>query len=127
MILLDTQIVIWLALAPDRLAPKTRRVLEARDQPVSFSHASLWEVAIKSSLGRSDFAVDARALRAGLLDAGFSELAIRPDHLFAVAALPWHHRDPFDRLLVAQARVEAATLLTADRALKAYGRHVRVG
>jgi PIN domain nuclease of toxin-antitoxin system len=83
-------------------------------------------VAIKSSLGRPGFEVDARALRAGLLAAGFDELPIQAEHCLAVAALPWHHRDPFDRLLVAQAMCESLTLLTVDRQLKAYGRCVSV-
>lgn len=124
-LLLDTQILLWAALAPERLRPATRRVLAARERPVAFSHASLWEVAAKASLGRPDFTVDARALRDGLLAAGFDEWPIRAEHLFELARLPWHHRDPFDRLLLAQAAVEKATLLTADASLRAYGRHVR--
>jgi PIN domain nuclease of toxin-antitoxin system len=125
--LLDTQLVLWVALAPERLAARTRRLVQAREQPVAFSDASLWEVAMKSSLGRPDFSVDARALRDGMLAAGFEEWPIRAEHLFEVGRLAWHHRDPFDRLLVAQAAVEKATLLTADATLKAYGRHVRLG
>jgi PIN domain nuclease of toxin-antitoxin system len=125
-LLLDTQLVLWAALAPERISARSRRLVQARSQPVAFSDASLWEVAIKSSLRRADFDVDARALRDGLLAAGFDQWPIRAEHLFAVGALAWHHRDPFDRLLVAQAAVEKATLLTADATLKAYGRHVRV-
>lgn len=124
-LLLDTQIVLWAALAPERLRPATRRTLASREQAVAFSHASLWEVTVKSSLGRPDFSVDARALRDGLLAAGFEEWPIRAEHLFELARLPWHHRDPFDRLLVVQAAVEEATLLSADGSLRAYGRHVR--
>lgn len=125
-LLLDTQLVLWVALAPQRLRAATRRVVESRSRAVAFSDASLWEVAIKSSLGRPDFSVDARALRDGLVAAGFEEWPIRAEHLFEVGRLAWHHRDPFDRLLVAQAAVEKAQLLTADATLRAYGRHVRV-
>jgi len=77
------------------------------------------------SFERADFKVDAKQLHAGLLGSGFAEMAIQPAHLFAAGALPWHHRDPFDRLLLAQAKVESAVLLTADRGLKAYGAFVR--
>jgi len=124
-LLLDTQLLLWSAFSPERLKPRTRQVLQKRSQPVFFSHASLWEVAIKASLGRPDFQVNAGSLHAGLLAAGFAELAIAAPHLFAMASLPWHHRDPFDRLLVAQAQVEGFTLLSADVLLKRYGRHVR--
>ena len=126
MLLLDTHLVLWMALAPERLSKPARRLIESRAQALAFSDATLWEVAIKSSLGRDDFVVDAAALRSGLLAEGLTELAIRPEHLFAVGRLPWHHRDPFDRLLVAQATVEKLTLLTVDVALKDYGRLVRV-
>jgi PIN domain nuclease of toxin-antitoxin system len=125
LLLLDTHLVLWAALAPERLSAAARRLIESRTQPVAFSDASLWEVAIKSSLGRPGFAVDASALRKGLLAAGFDELSIRAEHVLAVAGLPWLHRDPFDRLLVAQAAVEGWTLLTADAVLKRYGRQVR--
>ncbi len=126
MLLLDTHLVLWMALAPERLSKPARRLIESRVQALAFSDATLWEVAIKTSLGREGFHVDAAALRSGLLAEGLTEVPIRPEHLFAVARLPWHHRDPFDRLLVAQAGVEKVTLLSADAALKAYGRCVRV-
>lgn len=125
MLLLDTHLVLWSALAPERLPGAARRLIESRQQVVAFSDATLWEVAIKSSLGRPGFSVDAAALRKGLLSAGFDELPIRAEHVLAVAGLPWLHRDPFDRLLVAQAAVEGLTLLSADAQLKRYGRHVR--
>jgi PIN domain nuclease of toxin-antitoxin system len=126
MLLLDTHLVLWMALAPERLSKPARRLIESRAQALAFSDTTLWEVAIKTSLGRDGFQVDAAALRSGLLAEGLTELAIRPEHLFALGRLPWHHRDPFDRLLVAQAVVEKLTLLSADAALKAYGRFVRV-
>jgi len=125
-LLLDTQLVLWVALAPQRLRAATRRVVESRSRAVAFSDASLWEVAIKSSLGRPDFSVDARALRDGLVAAGFEEWPIRAEHLFEVGRLAWHHRDPFDRLLVAQSLAEPLILLTVDGKLARYGSTVRV-
>jgi PIN domain nuclease of toxin-antitoxin system len=124
-LLLDTHLVLWAALAPERLSPTARRLIEARTESVAFSDATLWEVAIKSSLGKPNFRVDAATLRKGLVTAGFDELPIRAEHVLAVAGLPLLHRDPFDRLLVAQAAVEGLTLLTADAALRRYGRQVR--
>jgi PIN domain nuclease of toxin-antitoxin system len=90
-----------------------------------FSVVSLWEMAIKASLGREDFQVNPPALRLGLLDQGFLELPIQVDHVLAVQHLPWVHRDPFDRLLVAQAAQERLSLITADRTLLGYGDGVR--
>jgi PIN domain nuclease of toxin-antitoxin system len=102
------------------LRSETRKLLEnPRNEPV-FSAASLWEIAIKSGLGRKDFQVDARLLRRGLLDNGYSELAITSQHAVAIDGLPPIHRDPFDRLLVAQAMVEGITLLTADPLVAQY-------
>ena len=87
---------------------------------LSFSAASIWEVAIKSALGRPDFRADPHLLRRGLLDNGYEELAITSAHAAAVSQLPHLHRDPFDRILVVQATAEGCTLLTADAALAAY-------
>jgi PIN domain nuclease of toxin-antitoxin system len=125
MVLIDTHLVLWAALAPERLPPRAMKLLATRSSEVAFSVVSLWEVAIKSSLGRPDFQVDAPSLRQGLLDAGFTELGIRPEHVMRVADLPWVHRDPFDRLLVAQAMHEGITLLSADKTLKRYGKSVQ--
>jgi PIN domain nuclease of toxin-antitoxin system len=91
-----------------------------------FSAASVWEIAIKASLGRDDFTVDSRVLRRGLLDNGYEELPISGAHAAAVADLPLLHRDPFDRLLVAQAQVEGITLLTADALVARYPGPVRL-
>ncbi len=124
-LLLDTHILVWAAYDPTRLSPRATRLIEARSSPLVFSLASLWEAAIKSSLGRNDFAVDVKELHRALLSEGFVELAIAPAHIARVSLLPWLHRDPFDRMLVAQAAVEGLTLLTADKTLKAYGRFVR--
>lgn len=113
-LLLDTHLLLWAAGQPDKLSARARALIDdPRNAPI-FSSASLWEVAIKRGLGRADFQVDARLLRRGLLDNGYGELAITSDHAVAMDSLPPLHRDPFDRLLVAQSLVEGITLLTAD-------------
>jgi PIN domain nuclease of toxin-antitoxin system len=124
--LLDTHLILWAAFEPERLSAKARKLLRSRETPLAFSHATIWEVAIKTSLRRADFAVDPHQLHQGLLAEGFVELPIHASHIVRVASLPWVHRDPFDRLLVAQAMEEEMTLLTADKVLKGYGRFVRV-
>ncbi|MDX2193037.1 MAG: type II toxin-antitoxin system VapC family toxin [Gemmatimonadales bacterium] len=109
-----------------RSASRARRALMADlEHELVFSAASIREVAIKSSLGRDDFQVDAGVLRRGLLDNGYLELPVTSQHAVAVALLPAVHRDPFDRMLVAQARVEGVTLLTSDAELARYGSPVR--
>ena len=131
-LLVDTQLLLWWAIEPSRLPPGTASLLADPAQPLVLSVVSLWEVAIKSSLGRADFQVEAAALRLGLLGQGFRELPVRAEHALAVQHLPWIHRDPhrcaedcvFDRLLVVQAQLEGLRLLSADRALVAYGEHV---
>jgi len=123
--LLDTQLLIWAAYAPQRLASSFAAELVDRHNDIRYSLASLWEVAIKSSLGREDFQVDPPALRRGLLREGFQELPIQAEHVLAVRDLPWIHRDPFDRLLVVQAQSEGLRLFTTDRRLAEYGEAVR--
>jgi len=124
-LLLATQLLVWAAYEPGRLPLAAARLIEKRSSPLVFSLASLWEVAVKASLARPDFAVDVGELHRGLLAEGFIALPIAPAHIARVGRLPWLHRDPFDRMLVAQAAVEGLTLLTADKTLKAYGRFVR--
>jgi PIN domain nuclease of toxin-antitoxin system len=97
---------------------------DPQNQPM-FSSASLWEIAIKSGLGRDDFQVDARLLRRGLLDNGYGELPVTSEHAVAIDGLPPIHRDPFDRLLVAQSMVEGITLLTTDPLVAQYPAPVR--
>jgi len=125
-LLLDTHVLLWAAGAPERLASDIRALLDDPDTQPIFSAASLWEIAIKKSLGRGDFIVDARALRHGLLDNGYSELAVSGEHAVAVGALPPIHKDPFDRILVVQAIVESITLLTADAIVAQYPGPVRM-
>jgi PIN domain nuclease of toxin-antitoxin system len=124
-ILLDTHLLLWTALCPERLSLEARQILADRQNDLIFSVASLWEIAIKRGLGRADFLVDARLLRRGLLDNGYHELAITSEHAVAIDGLPSLHRDPFDRLLVAQAMVEGITLLTADPQVARYQGLVR--
>jgi PIN domain nuclease of toxin-antitoxin system len=119
--LLDTQLLLWLAIAPDLIPATVRTELSDRRLPLLYSVVSLWEVAIKTSLGKPGFLVDAAQLRQGLKQQGLQELGIEPEHCLAVQHLPWIHRDPFDRLLVAQASHAELTLLTADRTLSRYG------
>jgi PIN domain nuclease of toxin-antitoxin system len=107
------------------LSPAARELLEAPEHELVFSAASLWEVAIKSVLGREDFQVDAAVLRRGLLDNGYQELPVASEHAVAVAILPDLHKDPFDRLLVAQAQVAGMTLLTADPLVAVYPGPIR--
>lgn len=118
--LLDTHVLLWAAGDPRRLTPGTRNLLVDPATELMFSTASIWEVVIKSALGRSDFRVDPRQLRDGLLHNGYRELAIESEHALAVGRLPPVHNDPFDRILVAQAHVENITLLTMDEKLARY-------
>jgi PIN domain nuclease of toxin-antitoxin system len=120
-VLLDTHLLLWAAGSPQHLPKTALSILKARDTTPIFSAASLWEVVIKSGLGRSDFQVDAQRLRYGLLRHGYEELSITGEHAVAVRALPSLHKDPFDRILLAQAQSEGLTLLTVDRDLAAYG------
>ena len=124
-LLVDTHLLLWWATMPEQLPAAARIPLESAEPSPLFSVVSLWEVAIKASLGRGDFQVNPLALRMGLLQDGFRELPIQVDHVLAVQHLPWIHRDPFDRLLVAQAAEERLSLLTADRTLLGYGDGVR--
>ena len=123
--LLDTQLLLWAAGQPERLPVAARRILGDDRNQLIFSAASLWEIAIKSGLGREDFRADARLLRRGLLDNGYDELAIGGDHAVAVTNLPPIHKDPFDRMLVAQAAIEGILLLTADPVVAQYPGPVR--
>jgi PIN domain nuclease of toxin-antitoxin system len=124
--LLDTHLLIWIAdrnlnpLLPDA----ARQIVISGDNDVLFSAASIWEIVIKGALGRSDFRIDAKMLRLGALASGFAELPITSAHTLAVADLPTIHKDPFDRLLVAQVRAEDITLLTRDETVAAYGANV---
>jgi PIN domain nuclease of toxin-antitoxin system len=124
-LLLDTHLLLWAAGNPDRLPAAARRLLDDLQNELIFSSASLWEVAIKHGLGRGDFRVDARLLRRGLLDNGYGELPITSEHAVALDSLPSIHKDPFDRILIAQSMVEGVTLLTADPLVAQYPAPIR--
>ena len=119
-ILLDTSILLWTAGAPSRLDRATTEMLENADNTILFSAVSIWEIAIKTGLGRPDFKVAPDAIVQSAHRTGFIELSITANVAARVASLPHHHRDPFDRLLIAQAMAEPAMLLTADRLLTRY-------
>ncbi len=124
-LLLDTQILLWAASQPDRLSAAAHKLLNDPRNELLFSAASLWEIAIKNTLGREDLRVEPRLLRRGLLDNGYTELPITSQHAVNIDSLPPLHKDPFDRLLLAQALSEGITLLTADARLALYPGPVR--
>lgn len=124
-LLLDTHLLLWAASEPERLSAKARALLLDPANQLMFSVASLWEVTIKNSLDRPDFKVDSRRLWRMLLVSGYRELPVTSEHTVAVNDLPQLHKDPFDRILVAQARVESLLLLTVDKAVAKYGEGVR--
>jgi PIN domain nuclease of toxin-antitoxin system len=124
-LLLDTHLLLWAAGEPNRLPARARALIKDPENELIFSAASLWEIAIKRRLGRDDFRVDPRLLRRGLLDNNYCELPVTSEHAVAVDSLPPIHRDPFDRILVAQAMVEGMALLTVDPVLARYKDPVR--
>lgn len=124
-LLLDTHLLLWAAGQPDQLSAEALALIENPAHELVFSAASLWEVAIKRGLGREDFRVDPRLLRRGLLDNGYLELPITSEHTVAVDGLPLLHKDPFDRILVAQSLVEGMLLVTADPIVAQYHGSIR--
>jgi PIN domain nuclease of toxin-antitoxin system len=125
-LLLDTHLLLWAAQQPQKLPAAAHALMADESHELRFSAASVWEVAIKNGLGRDDFRVDSRLLRRGLLDNGYVELGVTGEHAAAVEQLPPLHRDPFDRLLLAQAICEGITLLTADAIVARYPAPVRL-
>jgi PIN domain nuclease of toxin-antitoxin system len=123
--LLDTQIILWAYLEPERLSDTARSILEDENSHLVFSAANLWEIAIKRGLKRKGFQVDPRVIRGRMLNDRYEELPIHSQHAIAVDTLPPIHKDPFDRILIAQAMVEGITLLTADRGIARYPGPIR--
>lgn len=123
--LVDTHLLLWAASSPGRLSPEAAELLEDPENELIFSAASIWEIAIKSGLGRPDFQADVRLLRRGLLDNGYAELAVTSEHAVAIDALPPIHKDPFDRILIAQAMVEGIQLLTSNELVARYQGPIR--
>ena len=124
-LLLDTHLLLWAAGPSPRLSIEARRLIDDPDNALVVSAASLWEIAVKSGLRRPNFRIDAALLRRNLLNNSYQELAVTGEHAVAVAALPLLHRDPFDRILVAQSIVEGITLLTSDPRVAQYPAPVR--
>jgi PIN domain nuclease of toxin-antitoxin system len=118
--LLDTNVLLAALLAPERLPPERVAGLTDASNTVYFSAASIWEVAIKRSLNRADFDFSPEDIHRLALDTEFTELPVRGADCYPLVKLPWHHRDPFDRLLVAQAQSLPAYLLTTDGVLSRY-------
>ena len=117
-LLLDTHMLLWSAAGT--LPKGAEKLLVDGDNVLYFSSASIWEIGIKKGLGRHDFNVDTEVLRRGLLDNQYSELPITGLHALAANDLPPIHKDPFDRILLAQAKVEGILLLTSDRMFRKY-------
>lgn len=124
-LLLDTHLLLWAAGKPGRLSADARRLMKDAGNELIFSAASLWEIVIKRALGRDDFQVDPRLFRRGLLDNGYNELPIGSEHAVAIDGLPLLHKDPFDRILIAQAMAEGIILLTMDPLVAQYPGPVR--
>jgi PIN domain nuclease of toxin-antitoxin system len=118
-LLLDTHILIWAA--KDTLSKKAMRYVLDSENTLCFSPASIWEITIKNSLNRPDFKVDPALFRGSLLENGYEELCITSLHTVLVGDLPPLHKDPFDRMLIVQARSEGIVLLTADSTVASYG------
>lgn len=118
--LLDTHVLLWAAGQPERLTESIHDVLQNRQHELYFSSISIWEIVIKRALGRDDFVVDPRLLRYGLINNGYVELSMTSEHALTLATLPGIHKDPFDRMLVAQTMTESMRLITADAVLGQY-------
>jgi PIN domain nuclease of toxin-antitoxin system len=123
--LLDTHLVVWLPVSGPRLTRQARTILNDPENGFLFSAVSLWEIAIKRSIGKLDPGIDPGAIRRELIDMGYEELAVLGQHALAVEGLPWIHKDPFDRLLIAQAIVEGITLLTVGATIARYPGPIR--
>ncbi|MGZ8135831.1 MAG: type II toxin-antitoxin system VapC family toxin [Methylococcaceae bacterium] len=119
--LLDTHILLWAASEPEKLSVKMQALITNADNQLFFSPANFWEISIKNHLGRPDFQVNSRQLWRQLLLNGYQELPIVSEHTIAIDSLPAIHKDPFDRLLLAQAKVEKFHLLTMDNIIIQYG------
>ncbi len=125
-LLLDTHILLWGAAEPERLSQAALTLIESPDSDLAFSAVSLWEIAIKTGRGRADFRIDAGRLRRSLFDNGYIEIPMTGAHAAALMSLPPLHKDPFDRMLVAQATIEGLILVTGDPAVAKYPGPIRL-
>ena len=119
-LLLDTHLLLWAANNSAQLSKTARKLMNDPQHQLFFSVISLWEIGIQANLGRKDFYVDARILRRELLNNDYQELVLTAEHTLAISELPLLHRDPFDRMLIAQANIENMTLLTSDSLVSQY-------
>jgi PIN domain nuclease of toxin-antitoxin system len=124
-LLLDSHLLIWSALVTRPLPERAKRLLSDPENDLIFSSVSVWEITIKAGLGKPDFQIDPRVLRRNLLDSGYEELPLTSEHSIALLNLPPIHKDPFDRILVAQAMVEGITLLSVDATVARYPGSIR--
>ena len=125
-VLLDTQLLVWVTTQPDRLPSSATAIIEDMTNDIAFSAVSIWEVAIKFALRLPTFDVDPASLRRALMTNGYDELDLTSAHAIGVASLPLVHRDPFDRVLIAQANAEDMTFLTTDRTIARYPGAIRL-
>ncbi len=123
--LLDTHLLLWVAGRSDLVSAHARSIIEDRSNRLVFSAVSICEIAIKRSLNKPGFLTDPEFMRRELIEVGYEDLPVTSSHAIALAGLPWIHKDPFDRLLVAQATVEGITLLTADATILRYPGPIR--
>ena len=124
-LLLDTHILLWAAGQPEKLPESGRKMLLDNRNTLFFSAANIWEIVIKKGNGRDDFKVDPERMRKMLVLNDYKELAITTEHVLRVSALPPLHKDPFDRILIAQARSEGMLLMTVDAAVIDYGEGIQ--
>lgn len=125
-VLADTHLLVWAVAQSFRLSAEARAQLLDPDASVIFSVVSIWEIGIKAAKGLPDFKFDIRVIRRNLLDRDWNELGVTGEHAVTAAGLPPIHGDPFDRMLVAQATVEGALLLTSDKKVARYPGPVRL-
>jgi PIN domain nuclease of toxin-antitoxin system len=124
-LLLDTHVLVWAAHSPQRLSKHARTMLSDSANELVFSAASIWELTIKYGLNPTQFQAHPRVLRRGLIENDYVELPVTGEHALAVSSLPALHKDPFDRLLIAQATVEGILLLTSDAEVARYPGPIR--
>ncbi|HGG58429.1 MAG TPA: type II toxin-antitoxin system VapC family toxin [Gammaproteobacteria bacterium] len=125
-LLVDSHLLLWAAGQPEKLSSEACQLLSDSNNQLIFSAASIWEITIKNSLGKPDFRVNPHSLRRGLLDNEWVELPVNSRHAIATGELDGIHKDPFDRILIAQVTVEGFTLLTADKTLSGYPGRIQV-
>lgn len=125
-LLLDTHLLLWTITDDDRLSVQARELIDDDSNELHFSVVNIWETAIKHNLGRESFLFEPRRVRRSLLEHGFHEIEITSEHAILTGELPRLHRDPFDRLLIAQAMLEDAVLLTSDQAITRYSGSIRL-